>query len=117
MVPRGPGDLSSDLRPRSAQGRGGGRGVARSYCNTRRLDTETAPAYLEHRDSSEDAMNQREIERVFELLKLPVAPEPIARATDRRQVVFLSAESTSKANDTEGHAKLERDTQRDPSHR
>ena len=68
-------------------------------------------------------MNQREIERVFELLKLPVAPGPVAPntipadapATDRRRVVFFSAESTSKAN--ESHAKLERDPQRDRSYR
>lgn len=62
-------------------------------------------------------MSQREIERVFEMLKLPVGPEPIARATDRRQVVFISVESTTKVDDAEGHAKLERNTQRDPSHR
>ena len=58
-------------------------------------------------------MSQREIERVFELLKLPVAPGPVspntipmdAPATDRRRVVFFSAESTSKANGGD-HAKL-----------
>lgn len=69
-------------------------------------------------------MSQREIERVFELLKLPVAPGPVAPdtipvdapATDRRRFVFFSAESTSKANG-EGHAKLERDPQRDRSYR
>lgn len=61
-------------------------------------------------------MSQREIERVFELLKLPVAPGPVvpnaipvdAPATDRRRVVFFSAGATSKANG-KGHAKLERD--------
>ena len=69
-------------------------------------------------------MSRREIERVFELLKLPVAPGPVAPnaipmdapATDRRRIVFFSAESTSKTNG-EGHAKLERDTQRDRSYR
>ena len=59
-------------------------------------------------------MNQREIERVFELLKLPVAPGPAvpnaipvdAPVTDRRRVVFFSAGSTSKASG-KGHAKDE----------
>ena len=60
-------------------------------------------------------MSQREIERVFELLKLPVAPGPVvpnaipvdAPATDRRRFVFFSAGCTSKAK-AKSHANDER---------
>lgn len=66
-------------------------------------------------------MSQREIERIFELLKLPVASDPVApnagavepQSAARRQVVFFAAESTSIVRDPEIHAKLERDPQRD----
>ena len=65
-------------------------------------------------------MSQREIERVFEVLKLPVASDPVApnagpvpQSAARRHVVFFAAESTSTVSDPEIHAKLERDSQRD----
>ena len=70
-------------------------------------------------------MSQREIERVFELLNLPVASDPIgpnkipgdAGPPPHQRVVFIAAESTSRVIDPEVHAKLERDSQRDQSRR
>ncbi len=68
--------------------------------------------------SGEEAtMKQREIEKVFEVLGLSgdegaAAQLKTPRQPQPKRLVFIAAESTSQATETEVHAQLERDSQR-----